>query len=144
MSDRDHPFPTTSIDRSQGNLIQRNASQDSMASHPLLSSNQTSVTGPLTSDSPLGPPDQQQEPHQPQQSQMPPYQHPSVQSHSTQSPFNTPRYVPYTPRSRVNPITNTSFAAGSSAHAGQSKLTILGPIAQISNHQAEMRLPDRN
>lgn len=77
-SARDHLFPATSIGRTQGSRLQRVPSHESLAAHPLLSSNQPSSPG---SD------------------------HGTISSPST---AGNQRYVPYTPRQRVTPTAATT------------------------------------
>ncbi|KAG5642108.1 hypothetical protein DXG03_003607 [Asterophora parasitica] len=79
MGSREHLFPATSVGRSQGSVLQRVGSNDSMAAHPLLSSNH--------SFSPTN-------------------------DRSSPTTSNT-RYVPYTPRQRVNP---TAATTGTTVH----------------------------
>jgi hypothetical protein len=73
-SKREHLFPPTSVGRSHGSRLQRIDSHDSLAAHPLLTSNRPSSPSP------------------------------------DQTVNGPPRYVPYTPRQRVQSTTVTTGA----------------------------------
>lgn len=156
-SSRDHGFPATSIGRSAGIRIQRNPSQDSMTSHPLLSPNIKGFASPLVSNASIGgfssghaqsipntqaPPTQQVPPppatqHQRNnsshtshaQSHHHPPNHQHVNAHT--AVLNVPRYVPYTPRHRASPTATTSFASGVPIHSQ----TAAGHTQHQSYHQ---------
>jgi len=78
MSTRKEPIFISSLGRAQGQKLTRegNASQESLASHPLLSPPPVPVTNVTSSPSPV--------------------------TDNTTSSGNSPKYVPYTPRHRVS------------------------------------------
>jgi len=79
-SKRDHLFPSASIGRVQGTRLQRTSSHETLAAHPLLTPNNTTLPSAEQARSGV----------------------------NTSNTNETPRYVPYTPRQRVAPTSATT------------------------------------